>query len=581
MYSLVYPYLCAMKFFTCRIYITRLLVGVVLSVLLWGCNESNSIKAVLAQAERMIESAPDSALQVLYSIKQPQQLRGRAAARYALSRTMAERRCHHIFTSDSLIQIAVDYYGTHSGLQSALSYYCLGCVCSEMGDDERAVDAYLRAKELFPDKENRYYGFSSGNLALLYLKKNMYEKALEEFHESLRVFSYLHLGERIHYLSLIYNIGLTHLAMNNYDMAHSAFNFIESSDSEAARPLRIQALYQLAKTSYEQGKFFSAYYYINRCLRFFSSKELTADIYAVKGHVSVVREELDSALYYYRKGLECSYAPHAYAEIYNGMADVFRFQNLVDSVTHYQKLGVQLSRSIGEEENNNDIYTVLSQFQVEKALAGREALIRQQKHVRYRIAGLIFCFIAGLLVFFLCIVRGYRRRHSYTIRCLNIRYPFLPAVVQIPRTKQLTGFTSRLLPLHLSCDESFSDILQTCANHFKSTALYKELFSLQIKESEVVQLHHYTHFEELRESLFVYFEPVIHELCTHVRLSDKHVIHCLCRYLGIPTATIAYCLHTTVRSLSKDKTRLQQKLPQNYALILLGNSNKRGRPKSQ
>ena len=95
-----------------------------------------------------------------------------------------------------------------------------------------------------------------------------------------------------------------------------------------------------------------------------------------------------------------------------------------------------------------------------------------------------------------------------------------------------------------------------------------------------MQLHHYTRSEELREGMFVHFEPVIRELCAHVRLSDKHIIHCLCRYLGIPTATIAYCLHTTVRSLSKDKTRLQQKLSENYAVVLLGNGCRRGRPKS-
>lgn len=567
-----------MKSFTCQIYIARLLVGVALSILLWGCNGSHSINAVLTHAEQMIEYAPDSALQILQSIEQPQRLRRKGAARYALARTMAERRCHHVFTSDSLIQIAIDYYGAHSGLQSALAYYCLGCVYSELGNDEAAVDAYLRAKELFPDKQNRYYGLAAGNLGQLYYKKNMYEKALGEFHDGRRIF--FHLGEHTHHLSLIYSEGLTHLAMNNYDMAHSAFGFIDSDDSEAAHPLRIQALYQLANTSYEQRKFFAAYYYINRCLRLYSPEELFADIYAVKGHVSVVREELDSALYYYRKGLECSYEPHAYAEIYNGMADVFRFQNVMDSVAHYQKLGDLLKRDINRDEQNDEMYTVLSQFQVEKALSDQEALLRQQKHTRYRIAGVVCCVIIGLLILSYCLVRRYRCRHSYTIRCLNARYYFLPIMVQFFRTQQLIESASQSLPLYSSSDESFTDVLQTCADSFKSTALYEELFSIQIKEAEIMQLHRYSHSEELREGLFTYFEPVIRELCAHVRLSDKHIIHCLCRYLGIPTATIAYCLHTTVRSLSKDKTRLKQKLPENYAVILLGNGNRRGRPKS-
>ena len=79
--SLVYPYLCAMKSFACKIYIARLLVGVALSIMLWGCNGSHSMDAVLTHAEQMIESAPDSALQILQSIEQPQRLRRKGAAR--------------------------------------------------------------------------------------------------------------------------------------------------------------------------------------------------------------------------------------------------------------------------------------------------------------------------------------------------------------------------------------------------------------------------------------------------------------------------------------------------------------------
>ena len=576
--SLVYPYLCAMKSFACKIYIARLLVGVALSIMLWGCNGSHSMDAVLTHAEQMIEYAPDSALQILQSIEQPQRLRRKGAARYALARTMAEHRCHHVFTSDSLIQIAVDYYGIHSGLHSALTYYCLGCVYSELGNDEAAVDAYLRAKELFPDKQNRYYGLVAGNLGQLYYRKNMYEKALDEFSDSRRIF--FHLGEHTYHLSLIYREGLTYLAMNNYDMAHSAFSIIDSDDSEAARPLRIQALYQLANTSCEQRKFFAAYYYINRCLRLYSPEELFADIYAVKGHVSVVREELDTALYYYRKGLECSYEPHAYAEIYDGMADVFRFQNVMDSVAHYQKLGDLLKRDINRDEENDEVYTVLSQYQVEKALADRELRQRRERYTRYRIVGIVGCVIASLLILFVWLIKRYKRSYSYTIRCLGARYPYLIVMSQSSPTQLLLESASQTSLSYSSFDDSFTDVLQTCAESFKSTALYEELFSIHIKEAEIMQLHHYTRSEELREGMFVHFEPVIRELCAHVRLSDKHIIHCLCRYLGIPTATIAYCLHTTVRSLSKDKTRLQQKLPENYAVVLLGNGCRRGRPKS-
>ena len=300
----------------------------------------------------------------------------------------------------------------------------------------------------------------------------------------------------------------------------------------------------------------------------------------MKGHVSVVREELDSALYYYREGLECSYKPHAYTEIYDGMADVFRFQNVMDSVAHYQKLGNLLRRDINKDEKNDEVYAALAQFQVEKALADRELQLQREKYTRYRIVGIVGCVIAALLILFVWLIKRYNSCYSYMIRCLGVRYPYLTVMAQSSPTQLLLESTSQTSLSCSPCDDSFTDVLQTCAESFKSTALYEELFSIHIKESEIMQFHHYTRSEELREGLFVHFEPIIRELCAHVRLSDKHIIHCLCRYLGIPTATIAYCLHTTVRSLSKDKTRLQQKLPENYAVALLGNGCRRGRPKS-
>lgn len=568
-----------MKSFTCRIYLVRILVGVVLSVLLWGCNDSNSIKVVLAQAERMIESAPDSALQVLHSIKQPQQLRGRAAARYALSRTMAERRCHHVFTSDSLIQIAVDYYGTHSGLHSALAYYCLGCVYSELGNDEAAVDAYLRAKELFPDKQNRYYGLVASRLAIHFREKNMYDKSMQEFYAARDCLKALE-GEEINLSLIEYQIAQTLLSQHEYAQAEAILMQIAANDSTATRYCRIDALRQLAKIAFLMRDYDRSLSYIDSCMNSFTIEEHFVSLYSIKASDLIMVGQIDSALHYCRVGLTLPYEIYSYSNIYSIMANAFRIKNEKDSVMRYYNLEQELNETIRHTENNNGIHTVLARHQVEKSLADRELQQRREKYTRYRIVAIVGCVIAALLILFVWLIKRYNRSYSYTIRCLGARYPYLPVRAQSSPAQLLLESASQTSLSCSSCDDSFTDVLQTCAESFKSTALYEELFSIHIKEAEIMQLHHYTRSEELREGMFVHFEPVIRELCAHVRLSDKHIIHCLCRYLGIPTATIAYCLHTTVRSLSKDKTRLQQKLSENYAVVLLGNGCRRGRPKS-
>ena len=554
--------------------LNTLILIVLLSVV--GCAGSSSPKEILTHAEQLVEISPDSALRMVLSIKRPEQLRCGIAARYAVVRTLAEVECHHTFISDSLIRVAVGHYGDDSALLSALAYYCWGCVCASKGDDEFAAAAYLRAKSLFPDKYNRYYGLSSENLAALFYKKGMYEKALEEFWEARKHLSFSGSNQ----YTFAYNIGMVYLALDNYDMANSGFNSIAYDESEAARPYRLMALHQLTATSCLERKFFAAHYYINQCLHLFAPEELFAGVYATKGDILVAHEELDSALHYYRKGLECPYEPHSYAAIYNGLANVFRYRNMADSVRHYQKLEVQINKSIEKDKANDRMYTILSSFQVEQALADIEEKQKKQELLRYREIALLLFVAIVLMALFAWFFKRQKRRYSYTIRLLSTHYPFLSAVCRPYLTPQLLESTMQLPSLQLPPDTSFSDMLQVCADSFKATALYDELFSLQIKASEIVQLHHYTRSEELRESLFLHFSPIIRELCSHIRLSDKHIIHCLCRYLDVPTATIAYCLHTTVRSLSKDKTRLQQKLPETYAAILLGHGGKRGRPKS-
>ena len=54
--------------------------------------------------------SPDSALQMLEAIPNPERLTGQTQADYALLLTQARSRCRITATSDSLIRIATDYY---------------------------------------------------------------------------------------------------------------------------------------------------------------------------------------------------------------------------------------------------------------------------------------------------------------------------------------------------------------------------------------------------------------------------------------------------------------------------------------
>ena len=94
-----------------------------------GCREGKDTAATLTEAEALMYTSPDSALQMLEGIPHSERLTGREQADYALLLTQARHRCNVIATSDSLIQIAVNYFDNQGDKpMSAKAWLYLGNV---------------------------------------------------------------------------------------------------------------------------------------------------------------------------------------------------------------------------------------------------------------------------------------------------------------------------------------------------------------------------------------------------------------------------------------------------------------------
>ena len=98
-----------------------------------GCREGKDTAATLTEAEALMYTSPDSALQMLEAIPHPERLTGREQADYALLLTQARSRCRITANSDSLIRIATDYY-QHSDnhARKAKAFLYLGDVYMDM-----------------------------------------------------------------------------------------------------------------------------------------------------------------------------------------------------------------------------------------------------------------------------------------------------------------------------------------------------------------------------------------------------------------------------------------------------------------
>lgn len=120
-----------------------------------ACSLSSTDRA-LSRAECLMDEHPDSALLVLQAIL-PEKLHSpQSNALYALL-TQARDKTYHFETSDSLISIAVDYYGENGPWQKAAwSHFYRGAVYFNRKDYRSAIAESLIAREFSDSGENPY-----------------------------------------------------------------------------------------------------------------------------------------------------------------------------------------------------------------------------------------------------------------------------------------------------------------------------------------------------------------------------------------------------------------------------------------
>ena len=82
-----------------------------ISVLSFSCHkDSDVLSGTFSKVEEYMDICPDTALYILNSIPNPEDLRGKAGADYALLMTQAMDKNYMKFSSDSLIARALNYY---------------------------------------------------------------------------------------------------------------------------------------------------------------------------------------------------------------------------------------------------------------------------------------------------------------------------------------------------------------------------------------------------------------------------------------------------------------------------------------
>lgn len=166
--------------------------GLILIILFFvSCQPHYTRNEVILKAEKLMDTSPDSAYNLLSAIPNPQKLSSADYAAWCLHYSLASYKLQKKFTSDSTIRISVNYYkNSKLKKQSGTAFYLLGCVLELLQKDTVAMEAYKEAeKALATTNENKLKGLVQFSLGYICMQDEMYSNSLSYFRNSLKFFN--------------------------------------------------------------------------------------------------------------------------------------------------------------------------------------------------------------------------------------------------------------------------------------------------------------------------------------------------------------------------------------------------------
>ena len=199
---------------------------VLFGLLVVSCHSTpDTVVLSLSQAERIMESDPDSAMTILKHIPTPESLHGKAQADYSLLMTQAMDKNYMKFTSDSLIKFAVGYYGSYTEdiVSKGKAFYYYGRVMESLDKVEDAMKFYLKAKDVLQNtKQFKLLGLVTEKIGDLNRRQKLLDTALNDYKESFDY--YASIPDSLYMIYAYRNLGRGFLYKNQIDSAYHYYD---------------------------------------------------------------------------------------------------------------------------------------------------------------------------------------------------------------------------------------------------------------------------------------------------------------------------------------------------------------------
>lgn len=223
----------------------------------------------LSQAEELIWGAPDSALHILESISTSRHLTGKEQADYALLLSLAQYRCYIPVSSDSLINLAIEYYKDKNDAdKKGAAFYVKGCILEEYTKDiPNALLAYKEAEMCIPDmNEKRYVARIYSSLGYINKKSFHFDPAKEYYQKAVQ--ANIDGKDTVAYASNLLNLSTLYYTLHQADSANRCINtLIDIADSLNDLDLQVKIYNNIANRKIFEKNYAEAEKYLIHAIR--------------------------------------------------------------------------------------------------------------------------------------------------------------------------------------------------------------------------------------------------------------------------------------------------------------------------
>lgn len=379
-----------------RINLITLLVTL-FSFLAISCQEtSDHIVLALSQIEDCMESNPDSALTLLKKIPHPEKLGGKTQADYALLMTQAMDKNYITSSSDSLISLAVGYYGSHSEdlVAQGKSYFYYGRVMNGLKRDEDAMKYYLLAKKVFDGgEEYKMLGLISEEIGNLNRRQNMYENALNNYQDSRRYCTLAQDALGISYA--LRNIGRVYLSMiGKSDSANVYYQKALQTAHESKCGAEFTILQELGLLYRVRQDYEKAEYYLLQSLDLDLKSLAKPEIYLSLGYTYLKMNDNLKAEKCLKLSTKSSYV-FTQRDAYNTLFRLEKSRGNLLSALEYKEMADSLNLITNDQEARKTVAELQEKYKNEKLQKENLQIKIESKNTM--IFSLILFFIAVLL----------------------------------------------------------------------------------------------------------------------------------------------------------------------------------------